>query len=182
MATLKNLVDETTNIKNELVECHSNLKNNLIEKGVECSNTDKMSSLIDKVGNITGYRISDTITEAQVTLSSYDASTVGNKYATTITTYCEFNPLQIDGVCYVSIYGKNNSTDSSFWGTLYVYINGKLSKTFQFNSDKVYWQTCKITANVGDIVSLRFKTLTTGVTSKALYLGDSKLICYLDNI
>ena len=30
MATLKNLVDETTNIKNELVECHSNLKNNII--------------------------------------------------------------------------------------------------------------------------------------------------------
>lgn len=53
MATLKNLVHETTNIKNELVECHSNLKNNLIEKGVECSDTDKMSSLIDKVNNIT---------------------------------------------------------------------------------------------------------------------------------
>ena len=52
MATLKNLVDETTNIKNELVECHTNLKNNLIEKGVECSDTDKMSSLIDKVLNI----------------------------------------------------------------------------------------------------------------------------------
>ena len=42
MATLKSLVDETTNIKNELKECHSNLKNNLIEKGVECSDMDKM--------------------------------------------------------------------------------------------------------------------------------------------
>ena len=52
MATLKSLVDETTNIKNELVDCHSNLKNNLIEKGVECSDTDKMSSLIDKVSEI----------------------------------------------------------------------------------------------------------------------------------
>ena len=52
MATLKQLVDETTNIKNELVICHTNLKNNLIEKGVECSDTDKMSRLIDIVGNI----------------------------------------------------------------------------------------------------------------------------------
>ena len=52
MATLKNLVDETTNIKNELVICHSNLKNNLIKKGVECSDTDKMSSLIDKINEI----------------------------------------------------------------------------------------------------------------------------------
>ena len=52
MATLKNLVDETTNIKNELVACHSNLKNSLIEKGVECSEGDKMLSLIDKVKDV----------------------------------------------------------------------------------------------------------------------------------
>ena len=49
MATLKSLVDETTNIKDELIECHNNLKNNLIKKGVECSNSDKMPSLIDEV-------------------------------------------------------------------------------------------------------------------------------------
>ena len=52
MATLKTLVDETTNIKNELVICHSKLKNNLIGKGVECSDTDKMSSLINKVNSL----------------------------------------------------------------------------------------------------------------------------------
>ena len=44
MATLKSLVDETGNIKNELAECHANLKNNLIAKGVECGDNDKMSS------------------------------------------------------------------------------------------------------------------------------------------
>ena len=53
MATLKSLVDETTDIKNELKTCHVNLKNNLIAKGVECSDNDKMSSLIDKVNGIT---------------------------------------------------------------------------------------------------------------------------------
>ena len=52
MATLKQLVNETTNIKDELKTCHTNLKNSLIAKGVECSDTDKMSSLIDKVKNI----------------------------------------------------------------------------------------------------------------------------------
>lgn len=62
MATLKTLVDETTNIKNELVECHSNLKNNLIAKGVECSDIDKMSSLIDKVKGINAkYIASDNV-------------------------------------------------------------------------------------------------------------------------
>ena len=52
MATLKSLVDETSSIKDELIECHTNLKNNLIAKGVECSDTDKILSLIDKVGDI----------------------------------------------------------------------------------------------------------------------------------
>lgn len=52
MATLKQLVNETTKIKNELITCHSNLKGNLIEKGVECSNTDKLLSLANKVGEI----------------------------------------------------------------------------------------------------------------------------------
>ena len=52
MSTLKQLVDETTNIKNELKTCHTNLKSNLIEKGVECSNTDKLLRLANKVGEI----------------------------------------------------------------------------------------------------------------------------------
>ena len=46
------LVSELNNIADELVECHTNLKNNLIAKGVECSDTDKMSSLIDKVDKL----------------------------------------------------------------------------------------------------------------------------------
>ena len=46
------LVSELNNIADELVECHANLKNNLIAKGVECSEDDKMSSLIDKVEDI----------------------------------------------------------------------------------------------------------------------------------
>lgn len=52
MPTLKNLVDETTNIKNELKECHANLKNNLTEKGVECDDADKFSSLVNKISSI----------------------------------------------------------------------------------------------------------------------------------
>lgn len=52
MATLKQLVDETTKIKNELKTCHTNLKSNLIEKSVECSDTDKLLSLVGKVGEI----------------------------------------------------------------------------------------------------------------------------------
>lgn len=52
MATLKELVNEVTTIKNELKTCHTNLKNNLVSKGITVSSTDKMSSLISKVANI----------------------------------------------------------------------------------------------------------------------------------
>lgn len=52
MSTLKNLVDETTNIKNELKTCHTNLKNNLVAKGVNPSNSDKISDLIGKIPSI----------------------------------------------------------------------------------------------------------------------------------
>ena len=52
MATLKSLVDETTNIKNELKTCHANLKNNLVGKGVEVSSGDKLATLVDKVKNL----------------------------------------------------------------------------------------------------------------------------------
>lgn len=52
MATLSQLVTETTTIKNNLVSCHTNLKNNLTKKGVQCSSTDKLLSLVNKVGEI----------------------------------------------------------------------------------------------------------------------------------
>ena len=52
MTTLKSLVDEIINIKNEIVECHANLKNILIEKEVATSDTDKLTDLIEKTNNI----------------------------------------------------------------------------------------------------------------------------------
>lgn len=52
MATLSELVSKTTQIKNDLVTCHTNLKNNLTKKGVECSDTDKLLSLVDKIERI----------------------------------------------------------------------------------------------------------------------------------
>lgn len=52
MSTLKQLVNETTNIKNELITCHANLKNNLTEKGENISDDEKLLSLINKVKDL----------------------------------------------------------------------------------------------------------------------------------
>lgn len=85
MATLKNLVDETSNIKNELVTCHTNLKNNLIAKGVECINSDKLANLISKVDNIN--------TTKKVVASSNNDIFFSSYYETVSTTYsvaCKF--------------------------------------------------------------------------------------------
>ena len=51
-ASLVDLVDFTEEINKEIEYQSFKLKNNLIEKGVECSDTDKMSSLIDKIASI----------------------------------------------------------------------------------------------------------------------------------
>lgn len=51
-ASLVDLVDFTEEINKEIEYQSFKLKNALIEKGVECSDSDKMSSLIDKVGDI----------------------------------------------------------------------------------------------------------------------------------
>ena len=82
MATLKSLVDETTNIKNELKSCHTNLKNNLVNKGVSIASTDKLSTLVDKINNL-GIKINkqsgelslnDTNTNYVVPISKVDLS------------------------------------------------------------------------------------------------------------
>lgn len=53
MATLKSLVDETINIKNELVECRDTLKQILINKEIEVLESEnKLSNLIDEVREI----------------------------------------------------------------------------------------------------------------------------------
>lgn len=52
MATLKQLVDETTDIKKDITTCYANLKNNLIDKGVEVKDSDKMIDLVDDVKNL----------------------------------------------------------------------------------------------------------------------------------
>lgn len=57
MATLKSLVDETTNIKNELVECRDSLKQILIDKKIEgLGNENRLSVLVDKVNVLSDYK------------------------------------------------------------------------------------------------------------------------------
>lgn len=53
MTTLKQLIDETTNIKDDLISCYNSLKTNLTDKGIEVPASAKMLTLINMVGDIT---------------------------------------------------------------------------------------------------------------------------------
>lgn len=51
-STLKELVDETTVIKDELVSCRDNLKTNLSNKGVDTTNLNKMGMLVSSIPSL----------------------------------------------------------------------------------------------------------------------------------
>ena len=86
MATLKNLVDETTNIKNELISYHSDFKNNLVDKGVEVLETYKIGDLINSIKDLKNYNfpvegLTVTTTEAFISKGS-DLDTVTPDFLT----------------------------------------------------------------------------------------------------
>lgn len=89
MATLKNLVDETTNIKNELKTCHTNLVNNLSAKGVSVSSGDKLGDLVDKVIDIYSPRAIAGDSNKIWNYSSTSTSTSSYSYKT-VTTFDGF--------------------------------------------------------------------------------------------
>ena len=174
MATLKSLVDETTNIKNELKTCHSNLKNNLIAKDVECSDGDKISSLIDKVNKIKSYKIIDG-DNCEVFSSSevYYSRDYAQKNATIFT-----NNITDFSACKLSF---------SMQGSSAYYMKCTIShkRGNEVIQEKNY-QTSGTTAGtleltdfkVGDIINLFLNTtVTSGSYSTTLRVQDFKLMC-----
>ena len=123
MATLKSLVDETGNIKNELVECHTNLKNNLIAKGVECSEDDKMSSLIDKVDSISTRKYGCGFFK---TVYSIPETTYGTGTNIAGTYTVDSKDEYVDCVKITFTNSRGTNMDSSSWDTyVYVKLNGE---------------------------------------------------------
>ena len=124
MATLKELVNETTNIKDELKTCHTNLKNNLVEKGVECSDNDKMLSLINKVEQIkTGSKFASGISSINQSNSSIKVSGLDFEPNIVIIRY------KYSSNTYVGIFHKTYTyINSSNWFIL-MYANGNTTPT-----------------------------------------------------
>ena len=133
MATLKSLVDETTNIKNELVECCTNLKNNLIKKGVECEDSDKMPNLIDKVKDVSlSSAISDNILfswedERRIDAIKTDFDTLYPVYSI---------PCCFKGSCRLDFKFKGNSSGDYYYAIVKLIRGGEeiyVSERFKTN-------------------------------------------------
>lgn len=92
MANLKELVDEITNIKNELVTCHATLANTLTNKSIDVLETDKVLDLISKAGNLLNPIISygDDIVYST---NNTTASNINNLSYIKLRTFNTFNTL-----------------------------------------------------------------------------------------
>ena len=133
MATLKSLVDETTNIKDELVECYTNLKNNLIKKGVECSDSDKMPNLIDKVKDAS---LSSTISD-NILFSWEDERRIDAIKTDFDTLYPVYSiPCCFKGSCRLDFKFKGNSSGDYYYAIVKLIRGGEeiyVSERFKTN-------------------------------------------------
>lgn len=180
MATLKNLVDETTNIKNELKTCHSNLKNNLIAKGVEVLPSDKMPTLISKINNIKGYILSAQESSNTITFGKYTESL--SYYSNGKGTHKKFTFDRVmKGFYNVRIYGANygSVTSKSY---VSIVLDGVEIGQIRFNSTTAYTEIFQFETNdVRDNSTLGINYVGEGI-SKGVALGDCSVFSYVEEL
>lgn len=173
-STLSQINSKVSNIKDEISIAKNTLKTNLIAKGVECSNTDKMSSLIGKVDKIKSYKIIEG-DNCEVFSSSevYYSRDYAQKNATIFT-----NNITDFSACKLSF---------SMQGSSAYYMRCTIShkRGNEVIQEKNY-QTSGTTAGtleltdfkVGDIINLFLNTtVTSGSYSTTLRVQDFKLMC-----
>ena len=179
MATLKQLVDETTNIKNELKTCHTNLKSNLIEKGENISDDEKLLSLINKVKDL-----------SKIEVTAGDETpfcNLGSAYGTVSTEYKNIRTFTIptDGSFRIKSYTCfNGSFTSTSNGNVYmkyeiqtngltVWESGEISNFAGTQATPKYLTADSIYVKKGSILMIKTKAIgnsnmPTGLVNKSL--------------
>ena len=124
MSTLSN---EINNVKDKIVKCHTDLKNNLIEKGVEVSDSDKMSDLVEKVGDI---RTINAITKIKGYLyegSHIVTGAMSTCYSTGVANYKNY---------IIHTFGRETSSNTYSYSYYYDTNTGEINT---FNSTQGIW-------------------------------------------
>ena len=157
MATLKSLVDETSNIKNELVECHTNLVNNLNAKGVKVSSFDKLNTLIDKIETL---KVISSIPVAGTDVLLYtDSNEVKYQTASYLKAH-EYLYTGDNGVLRLSIDLKGHSGAGITSASINITRGGTITTLHTFETQASSYSTFTYNANVlsGDIITIKIKS------------------------
>ena len=181
MATLKSLVDETTNIKNELKTCHANLKNNLSAKGIEVSSEDKLGALVDKIPNIKGYTLTNVDTGNTLTFGTYKKTLT--TYSSGKGTHKEFVFDRImKGFYNVSVYGTryNGTIDKSY---VSIVLDGvEIGKINFSTNNSAYTEVYQFeTVDIKKNSSLKINYVGEGV-GKSVSIGDCSITAFVKEI
>ena len=126
MATLKELVDETTKIKNELVTCHTNLKTNLSNKGISISSSEKLSKLVSKVNSLQNIGDVKKGTTVDVLVENLDLPTPTFNY--TQYTFKDASFHETDTELFIFLTYNTSGSSTNIMSTIYKY--NKSSKTW----------------------------------------------------
>lgn len=146
-STLKELVDETTVIKNDLVSCRNTLKTNLSDKGVDTSALNKMGELINSIPSMPVKVFAKGT--CSVNLNFVGDSSVEREKINHINTNLNFVPSEI----IVKLYLLESST--SAW----VYENFRISskekaRIYYFSNPGIRFEIRNITKTGFDIVTV----------------------------
>ena len=179
MATLKQLVDETTNIKNDIVDCYNNLKDTLATKGVEVSNINNLHSLVESANNILAYRLTDSMNFERITTSERYSTKTHNETTFTVLN----NNIASLPMCLLKFEIKGNSADGYVYATVYhkrgdqVILSKKFESPYTGNIG-----TCSLELsnfNLGDYIEVYLKS---GYIGTGLYVEKFRIYCGVELI
>lgn len=163
MSTLKQLIDETTNIKNELKTCHSKIRSNLSNKGVSSASSDKMETLIDKINEIPlgrKWASGSATTQFDTQVAYLEVKNLGFTPSVVLVNgggwWSEFHPyFKLKNTTYgmtklntttdlsssIGLFAVSTTTNNpSHWGRSYAYNNAfRIVHTNKTNTSSVTW-------------------------------------------
>ena len=173
MSTLKQLVDETTNIKDEIITCYSNLKNNLIEKDIilESDPMPKLSELINKVGEFENFKYAQGAV-SNGSFSIYDWGGTETKNLI-FSAPLDFAPKTI--ILYVDYWNvKLYREDTNSVNQTYMYISNKQTTTMTIPS---YSPILKSELRINEMTQEKVSVTLTGTKTAEAYI--SKFIAFI---
>ena len=176
-SNLKEAIEHSKEIKKEIEYQNIRLKNTLIEKGVECSDSDKMSSLVDRVNNIKGFKIVPGDTHSIPGFVSKS-----NNTTTTMNVVTDFNVTMGGNLRLSLCYWLNTHYGSTLYAQIIV--------TVKRNSETYYTETIPLTitstgsvyVNIDKINFESGDTLTVFMGFTKSYNNQYRLYSSLSNI